>query len=537
MAADPSAPPPRRWPVAGILLFVGGLLLFGALAAASRRYDNETEQRLLTQQTEQAGSLLTLAVDQYRAPIAAAARTAGVTRGSTDVFTALMTPELSDTGTYDRAALFRVGDPEPVIVIGDGDLVLGTDGRQQLTAGSPAPLQIVDLLDAGRVLGYGAHEPTAPDWVVYAERALSPDPNVRQRTDEPFSELNYAIYLGTDERDDELLGASTPDLPLSGRRAVVDIPFGDAQMRFVTTPRGQLGSNELQTLWFVVLAGGVVASAGVAWLLERVLRSRRRAQELAALTEALYEDQRASAEQLQRSLLPTLTDVPPGVEVAGRYWPAGTAHLIGGDFYDVFRIDANRWGVLIGDVCGKGMEAASLTGLARYTVQGAAPFCAAPSDMLRAMHTALRQREASTFCTACLLVIEFAPDGAARAQICLGGHPAPLLRRADGSVAEVGEGGSILGWFDPVLCDTDLTLAAGDVLVLYTDGLTDAPGDQAVPIEEVDALLGERGGSVAVGQLADEIRSLKRRRRPHGSTDDTALLCLRFGAPATDPPD
>jgi serine phosphatase RsbU (regulator of sigma subunit) len=176
------------------------------------------------------------------------------------------------------------------------------------------------------------------------------------------------------------------------------------------------------------------------------------------------------------------------------------------------------------------MEAASLTGLARYTVQGAAPFCAAPSDMLRAMHTALRQRDASTFCTACLLVIEFAPDGGAQAQICLGGHPAPLLRRADGEVVPVGEPGSILGWFEPVLRDAALDLAPGDVLVLYTDGLTDAPGEQAVPIEEVVELLAAGGATLPVGRLADDIRGLKRRRRPHGSTDDTALLCLRFTA-------
>lgn len=531
MPDEPPAAPLRRGPVAGIILFVGGLLLFGGLAIASRRYDDQTDQRLLTQQTKEAGALLTLSVDRYHAPLTAAARTAGATGGSTDVFTDLMTPMLGDGGLFHRAALFRVGDPYPAAVVGNGGLLLDAGGRDALTTPPVEPLQIVDMLAAGRVLGYGAFDASAPDWIVYAERELSPDPSVRRRTDEAFDALNYAIYLGDEERPDQLLGASTDDLPLTGRRAAIDIPFGDQQLRLVTTPRRELGSSELQELWWGVLAGGVVASAGVAWLLERVLRSRQRAEELAALTEALYEEQRVSAEQLQRSLLPELTDVPPGVEVAGRYWPAGTAHLIGGDFYDVFRIDARRWGVLIGDVCGKGMEAASLTGLARYTVQGAAPFCESPSDMLRATHVALRQRDVSTFCTACLLVVELMPGGGARAQICLGGHPGPLLRRADGSVVTLGTTGSLLGWFEPELHDVDVTFAPGDVLVLYTDGLTDAPGDQAVPIEEVEEMVAERGATQPIGQLADDIRSLKRRRRPYGSTDDTALLCLRFGAP------
>ena len=105
-----------------------------------------------------------------------------------------------------------------------------------------------------------------------------------------------------------------------------------------------------------------------------------------------------------------------------------------------------------------------------------------------------------------------------------------MLRGADGAVREIGEPGSLLGIFEPVLIDTTVPVAPGDTIVLYTDGLTDAPADQAVPIEELFELLGAEGDE-PVELLADSIRPLKRRRRPRGSNDDTAIVVLRFGVP------
>lgn len=535
MARDAGESRSRRWPVAGILLCLGGLALFGALALASRSFESRTEQRLLTQQTEQAGAVIALAIDQQRSPLASAALTAGATDGSPEVFAALMGSMVGEDGRYARAALLRVGSADPIAVVGEGPLLIDEQRLTSLVTGAPEAFRVVDLLAAGRALGYAVHDDGAPEWLVYAETLLNPDPTVRQRTDRPFNELNYAMYLATSEAPEDLMSASTDDLPLDGRRSVVDVPFGDQNLRLVTTARGPLGNDDLLALWWVVLAGGVLATAAVAVLLENVLASRRRAHELVGLTETLYNEQRGEAEALQRMLLPVIVEPPAGTQLAARYWPAGTARLIGGDFYDAFPIDDRRWAVLIGDICGKGIEAASLTGLARYTVRAASRYCTSPSEMLAAVHIALRQQDASTFCTACLIVVEPGPAGISRARISLAGHPPPLVRSIDGKVTEVGKLGPILGWFEPELHDTDLEFCPGDVVVLYTDGLTDAPGEQGVPIAEVEELLRERGGSTPVDQLADDIRALKRRRRPHGSSDDTALLCIRFlGPSATD---
>jgi serine phosphatase RsbU (regulator of sigma subunit) len=150
--------------------------------------------------------------------------------------------------------------------------------------------------------------------------------------------------------------------------------------------------------------------------------------------------------------------------------------------------------------------------------------------VLHDVHRALSDHQPSTFCTVCFLFVTVDHAGAQALTLSLGGHPSPLLRRANATVREIGEPGSLLGIFDPVLTDTTVSVEPGDTLVLYTDGLTDAPANQAVPIKELMELLGNEGDE-PVELLADSIRPLKRRRRPGGSADDTAIVVLRFGVP------
>jgi len=404
-----------------------------------------------------------------------------------------------------------------------------------LQASKTEPFVIVDLLQQNRHLGYAATNPNesaTPRYVAYGERTLSTDPNVRRRNDEPFAQLDYAIYLDS-ESDIGLLGSSVRSLPIDGRRATASVPFGNRQLLLVMTPIGTLSNGLFANLWSIVLALGLIITLVTAWFTQRTLERRDIAVSLADENARLYDEQREIAETLQIGLLPQRMEVPDGFEVAARYWPAGTASLIGGDFYDVFRVDDHRWGVTIGDVCGKGVEAAALTGLARYTVRAAARAATSPSDVLRAVHAALRDHDPPTYCTACFMYIESSADGE-RVRLALGGHPPPLLRRIDGTVTAIGEPGTILGMIEPELTDVTVDVVPGVTFVLYTDGLTDAPGDQAVPISEVEDLL-SRDGAGPSEELANKIRVLKRRRRPRGSADDTALIVLRYRLPEGDP--
>jgi serine phosphatase RsbU (regulator of sigma subunit) len=186
-----------------------------------------------------------------------------------------------------------------------------------------------------------------------------------------------------------------------------------------------------------------------------------------------YTRERHIAQVLQRSLLPPTLPTVPGLTSAVRFIAAGEGIEVGGDFYDFFPA---RDGVaaLIGDVCGKGPEAASVTALARHTLRAAAAYEARPSAVLTLLHRALRDaRDDGRFCTVAYCELEPLGDGV-RMTLACGGHPLPLVLRRSGTVEPVGQLGTLLGAdVVPALTDVTVELAAGELVVLYTDGVTE----------------------------------------------------------------
>lgn len=188
----------------------------------------------------------------------------------------------------------------------------------------------------------------------------------------------------------------------------------------------------------------------------------------------LYEEARSVAQTLQKSFLPPELPDIPGIDIAARYFPAGEGQQIGGDFYDAFRIDGRRFGFVLGDVSGKGLEAATVTTLARHTIRGAALTARHPSEALRVLNAALiEQNQTDRFCTAVYAIVD--PRFArVRVTVSSGGHPCPYVIRNDGTVAPVECGGTLLGFIDDVsLRDTQVELEFGDKLFLFTDGAMD----------------------------------------------------------------
>ena len=186
---------------------------------------------------------------------------------------------------------------------------------------------------------------------------------------------------------------------------------------------------------------------------------------------------RAREEQsqtLQASLLPPRLPEIPGLTIDSRYQPIGDGSLVGGDFYDVFPLADGRWGVMIGDVCGQGVEAAALTSLVRYTARAAARQWTSPAAVLRFTNGALGDHDlGERFCTVVLCVVEPTAEGALLT-VASGGHHPPLLHR-DGVVTPVGRAGAALGLFDDAQIDDEtIALRSGDLLVLYTDGVVEA---------------------------------------------------------------
>jgi serine phosphatase RsbU (regulator of sigma subunit) len=292
-------------------------------------------------------------------------------------------------------------------------------------------------------------------------------------------------------------------------------------------------------------ARGSVLGAMTLWIMRPAKAfdetARRTAKRLAdraglALDNArLHEQQSHIASVLQHSLLPRSLPEISGFETSSRFLAAGEAYEVGGDFYDVFRSGSGTWTAVIGDVCGKGPEAASLTALARYTVRTASSPDSAPSDILRTLHESIRSERADLrFCTAALARIQTPSNGrgAAHLTVALGGHPLPLVLRKNGRVDSIGEPGTLLGALpSPVLADADADLAVGDSLILYTDGMLDVR-DRS---ERDDPDWLPHQLATFAGESADEIAehlaqaAIKR----HGGEprDDIAILVLhRNGA-------
>ncbi|HET9671953.1 MAG TPA: PAS domain S-box protein [Actinomycetota bacterium] len=242
----------------------------------------------------------------------------------------------------------------------------------------------------------------------------------------------------------------------------------------------------------------------------------------------LYRDRDHIARTLQQSLLPPDLPEIDGVDLAARYRPSGEGVDVGGDFYDAFEIGDGEWTVALGDVCGKGPDAAALMGMVRHTIRAAAIRERAPSRVLGTVNAAVRrQTDDAQFCTAVAVRLRPQADRVT-AWVAVAGHPPPLLVRSDGSTSWVGPTGALLGVFeDAEVSDAELTLARGDVLVLYTDGVTE--------VRDAEGELGEGGLAAAVEgaagrtafEIADAIEGAVRAKAPDEPRDDIAILVVR----------
>jgi phosphoserine phosphatase RsbU/P len=231
---------------------------------------------------------------------------------------------------------------------------------------------------------------------------------------------------------------------------------------------------------------------------------------------------------LQRTLLPPSLPNIPGLGLAAHYHPA-SRRQVGGDFYDVFVIQPERWAFFLGDVEGHGAAAAAVTSLIRYTLRSAALRYSDPIEVLAELNDVLiRDSSEKHSCTVLFGTLELSSDGPGfHMTIATGGHPpALLIDAADGSVSEVrSSGGMLLG----VLADTkfeacNVWLRPGQTLLFYTDGLIETrnQGTARFGEGELASFVASRAGLGAT-ELVDQLAALTSNLRPR---DDVALLAL-----------
>ncbi len=247
---------------------------------------------------------------------------------------------------------------------------------------------------------------------------------------------------------------------------------------------------------------------------------------------------RAESEQtaaaLRLSLLPGALPAIPHCQVAARFLPAAEGEVVGGDFYDVFAVGEEQWAIVVGDVCGKGPQAAALTAMARWTLRSLAGTPVAPADALRFLNRSMLNLQLDgRFITIAYLLVTPAEQGA-HAVLACAGHPPGILVPAAGDPVPLPAHGALLGiWPQIPLTSSEVDLRPGDGIVLYTDGVSDpGPGPQRLPLHalrgrppgaDAEALAGALEGYAvnAAFPQRDDIAIVAFRLRERRSADET----------------
>jgi PAS domain S-box-containing protein len=322
--------------------------------------------------------------------------------------------------------------------------------------------------------------------------------------------------LITHSEDDEALGRDrdgAPVLPQLGP-SLLAVPVADGShgLGALTLVRGA------QAGYFGLADAGLVEQ--IAGLLARAISARR-----------ILTRQTETAVALRSSLLPSVLKAVPGVEIAAAHLAPTRGREVGGDFYDVYPTPAG-WGVAIGDVCGKGDDAAAATAAARHAIRVLSHWNADPAEVLRGANEIMLTEEfGSRFVTADAAHLSW-QDGRLRVVLGSAGHPGPVLLKADGWVQALAGGGVALGIFpDPEPATQELDLDPGDVLFFFTDGLTGARSPQQSSLEDIltDTLTGLAGLHAA--DVVSEMRKIVMDFSGGVLRDDLTMLALRAGEP------
>jgi serine phosphatase RsbU (regulator of sigma subunit) len=368
-------------------------------------------------------------------------------------------------------------------------------------------------------------------FAVYAESAIPPNRRLRIESNSAFSDLNYALYLGTTQRQADLVATSLSHLPVTGRHAVTMVPFGDSSFTLVMTARGNLGGGLSADLPWVIAVLGTLLAVTAALVTERLTRRRTHAEDaatelgvVAGENERLYAEQRGLAEALQHALLPL--DVPAftGVEIGLQYLPGVGGVEIGGDWYDIIHVDDGAFVLVVGDVSGRGLRAATVMASLRYAIRAYAAQGDGPATILDNLSKLLSLGGDGHFATVICALVDIEQH---QMIVANAGHLNPLL--IDGNEARyvATDAGVPVGVFEHTSYPSvTVPIPRGATLVAFTDGLIERRG------EDLDVGL-ERMRHAALasnGSLDDMLRQVLHDLTPDGSDDDIAVVGVRWQA-------
>lgn len=365
-----------RWP---LLVALVGVLATVGLTLAAAALNSSNEHRLLSLRAKEVAAALASALPPIQTPLASAAALADATDGSRARFQRLISPYVGHTARtpFVSVSLWRLDrlDRGPTAVVGLPPALVPspTAARFLRQAASRSGLSVIGLLgDPLHRIGYAFSGAAGGPFVAYGEGAL---PRRRYTTIPPgsaYSDLDFALYLGRSTSPSDLLLRTVRKLPLPGRTARVRVPFGDQELTVLVSPRRALGGSLPQSLPWAIGIVGALLTAGAVMLTAGLARGRRRALGLAEENRQLYAEQRDISQTLQHALLPEALPQLAGVELGARYEAGVKGIDIGGDWYDLIPIDDERLLLVVGDVSGRGLRAATAMAALRFAIHYAA---------------------------------------------------------------------------------------------------------------------------------------------------------------------
>ena len=403
---------------------------------------------------------------------------------------------------------------------GDYEEAIGQLGRSCVPF--LADLCLIDVAEGSQVrrMVVAHHDPAQQELVDELARRYPPDPTGAHPAIQALR--TGATSVGA-EMPDEFLRATTRDE--AHYRIVKELDF----QSYVCVPLSARG----RTLGALTLVScnperrfsesDAHVAQEVAWRASLIIDNAR-----------LLSESSHVAQVLQASLMPPSLPAIPGLEVAARYVAFGAGLEVGGDFYDLFSAGRGAWVFALGDVCGRGPEAAVVTGLIRHTLRSAVLDVRQPGRLLGVANEVLLTdaSESSLFSTLLCGILRPRSSGV-RLSLANAGHPSPLLIRSDGTVEIPPNSDTVVGVFeDRSWASRKLVLHPGDVLIAYTDGITEARRDGELFGEERLSAVALEARGRPVEELADRIIEAVRAFAGHEPTDDLALIALRVQRPS-----
>ena len=386
----------------------------------------------------------------------------------------------------------------------------------RLLAGDIANWVIVDVERSGQLRRQFVIGPQGerPDELARMVRAVDPQPD--SVAAQVHSAGRSVILAHAD--DAGLLGADpggTPLLMLLGVTSLLSVPISDGVTGYGVLTLARQAAEGRFTVADLALAEELGEHLGVAIRVDRMFRHRS-----------------AVAEALQGSLLPTSLPEVPGLDLSAAYVPASEGLEVSGDFYDVFPVQGG-WAITVGDVCGKGREAAAMTAAARHAIRVIAHWNPDPVDVLaKANEVILAGDYEDRFVTAKLAYLRWDGDHV-RVELASSGHPGPAVVRPDGRVDVLSGGGLPLGLFPDAEPEREsIELGQDDLLFFYSNGVTDARSPDMEYFEDrlADELAGAAGRTAA--QTTRMVQDLVARFSQDDLRDDMTILVARVTTPA-----